>query len=161
MKEEIKKLIDQRIGEARKKEISDKVIRILNVYGHKILRDSYIIEEYEEEEEFPLIVDGNINTVGLYYDFLGSGCNLQLYQNLETTELKITYKGYPVYQELNGEIKMYVPSHEWEEKIKSLFDVTKKRERKLNQAEKAKETKKQDRERSNIIDYLAKFWGFR
>lgn len=172
MENELKRLIEQRTAEARKKDISDKSLRILKSFGTDIIKhiaeesipDMWEWELGSEQDETEINTEDSASSyaVGKYLDMLTTGTNMQIKNDIRDSELKITYHGHIVYQEIGGEIKRYVPMKEWESVIDRFFENAKKKEIKRKKEKKIEEKEKWEKTgRSKLRDYLLKFWGFK
>jgi hypothetical protein len=97
--------------------------------------------------------------IGMYYNGLSRGMNLEiLYLNQEHI-LTVKYEGELVYREVAGELEAYTPSSDWEHKIDQLFPLAKKKE---TTTIKENIEKKKERDRLRKFDFLNKLrkkWG--
>ena len=159
MKEHIKKLIEQRTFEARKKNLTDKAMKVLLMFGQEIKHDSAYFAEDGEEDDLPYS-DGGSESIGSFYDGLSQGSNFQITYLSYEADLKISFNGYTMYQETNGQLIKYAPKEEWENKLESLFVAAKGKEYVVKETDKDLKVIQHQREKFAIMDYLAKFWGF-
>ncbi len=84
-----------------------------------------------DENELPVFDESqNITEVGRIFDGLKYGVHMEIkYLDCKhPKELLVTYKGYPVYCEMDNDLECYVPRDDWEGQIERLYVMAKKRE---------------------------------
>jgi len=138
LKEKVQALIEQRVVEATKKQVTQKLLMIAKYLGKPIISqstfgDKYFDPYYREEE---MIYDDKLSvqdpdewtTVerGYHFDGLKVGINLvitsQTYDE-KVSELKATYNGYLVFAEVEGELKAYAPFPVWEDAVNMFHEA--------------------------------------
>jgi len=145
--------------EATKKNLmgpSGKFGIILQAFGSPVIRhgtslidSTFLKDPYEDDiyEEFSSTASGqqgprayrdeiitadfeNSYNEGLIFDGLSRGIHLEIiYWNVDN-QLRVSYKGYPVYVEVTGELEGYSPFEEWEDIIERLHVAAKQRVKK-------------------------------
>ena len=173
MFEEKEKLIkEKRLGEATVKNLlglEGKFGKILRHFGQSIINQSassyeasYLPDYYEvpDEEKIPEIdEDEVIVEIGKIFDGLRHGYHLEITYLITEKELKVMFKGYLVYKEVDSELECYKPEKEWENIIDHLYKITQKKDKdnkKLILEEKKEILKK---EKLSFIDNLRMRWG--
>jgi len=171
---------EKRTIEATKKNLmgpAGKFGVILQAFGTPVLRQGYssnqhnfIEDPYEDNiyQEFETTISGqngplayrdeisymeseSIHNEGLYFDGLSRGLHLEITYWQADSQLKVMFKGYPVYIEIAGELQCYVPSDSWETFIDKLYSISK------NKIKKNK--KDQEKELENkILEKKINFW---
>jgi len=98
-------------------------------------------------------------TVGMHFDGLGRGMHLEIKYDDATTEFIVTYKGYPVYREVKGELNAYVPHPEWEGWIDQLFKKAREIQRVMKEEEFEGQMKESEKSKENWLREIASRWG--
>ena len=161
MDERINLLIEKRIHEAAKKEITKKSNVIVKAFGQPIIEhqvsyyESLFFDE-SQQEDF-------MTTKGYYYYALNRGINMcikLLFYDFQFSEIKIHFEGELVFHEVDGNVESFIPSETWESKIEQLYEeavvICKKKlkieteEREINKKAKAK----------NYISEFRQKWGY-
>lgn len=175
-KEKINSLIEQRIMEATKKQITQKLLCVSKYLGRKITAQSMFADPLRDhwQTDEDLIYDPNhistndpddwtITDRGFYFDGLKCGINLcvtvLLYDD-KVSELKATYNGYLVYAEIEGEVKAYAPFPAWENALDMFHEAAVQVEKKRMMEH--KEIRQEDN-RQKMQSFWQKFrmlWGF-
>jgi len=116
---------------------------------------------YEEDNEnIPIMDETEATTdIGLQFDGLSRGINLSIIIKFHLREISVYFEGAFVYHEVSGELEMYVPKKEWEEKIEYLYEITKKIDKENKPVEKEQNEKKKEKEKEKILEKLRKTWG--
>lgn len=97
--------------------------------------------------------------IGTHFDGLGRGMHLEIKYDDATTEFTVTYKGYPVYKEVKGELNAYIPHPEWEGWIDQLFNKAKEIQRVMKEEEFKEQMKEAERSKDNWLREIASKWG--
>jgi len=66
--------------------------------------------------------------IGMVFDGLSSGMNLEIRYLKQDNLLTVKHEGRLVYREVAGELEAYVPAPQWEDMVNRLFPLAKKRE---------------------------------
>jgi hypothetical protein len=164
---------DQREREATKKNfmgLEGKFGCILKNMGSPILAQgssmfevSYMDDPYElpdDEDAMPTAdEDESVYKIGMIFDGLRYGTHIEIKYKSDESELLVSYKGYPVYREITGELDSYIPNDEWERKIEDLYDIAKQMDKKRR--EKMGKTKEEEttKERMSFLQKIIKRWG--
>lgn len=92
---------------------------------------SYMDDPWDMQEEGPYQYDsstihdsddlGDPHVVGWIFDGLSRGLHVEIRYLDYAKELTVSYKGYTVFQEVNGELECYAPDSDWEEPLDRLF----------------------------------------
>lgn len=189
MLEKLKIIKEQRLAEAIDRNymgLEGKFGTILKYLGYPIIsqesgyfkqtewKDVYELENEETlPEEDP---DGLIKEIGKSFEGLKYGYHIELsylkegsipvQKNKYRVEyepasrvLKVSYKGYLVYLEAEGELHIFTPMQEWEDIIVTLYGSAKKIQKQYkidNSLEDQKENKKR---KLGFLENLRKKWG--
>jgi hypothetical protein len=73
--------------------------------------------------------------------------------------LTVTYKGYVVYREIEGELESYLPDPEWESAIDRIYESCKKIKKDSKPERDAEKTERTQQERLGFIAKLREKWG--
>lgn len=179
---------EKRTIEATKKNLmgpSGKFGIILQAFGTPVIRQgtslfdsSFLNDPYEEfvyseygstssGQQGPLMYRDEIKTAdadfahneGILFDGLSRGMHLEIVYWHADSQLKVSFKGYPVYIEIAGELEAYAPSQEWEDLIERLHNVSKDKI-KQNKSQQEKELAEKIQERKNAFWQNIKMrWG--
>jgi len=103
--------------------------------------------------------DQPIYELGKHFSALSHGMHLEINFFYDERRLTVTYKGHPVYCEIENELEAYVPLAEWEDKVDELLKIAKMKEHVV--VGKLKEEKKEEENRSilNYLQTLRTKWG--
>jgi hypothetical protein len=173
MNDKEKRIKAQRLIEAASKNLlgaSGKLGSICRYLGEAIkgvggtLYDSY---EYdfdtwgeEDPEDLPTAdIDTSVYSMGYLFDGLSRGMHLEIKYLSYEKKLTCHYKGYEVYQEVEGDLRAYAPFPEWEILIDNLYKTTQTtaRAKKKQMAEEEKAKKM-----THAVSFLQKLkdrWG--
>lgn len=175
--EKLEALIEQRVIEAAKKQVTKKLLCISTNLGKPIISQSFIgnklygtghLQEdlIYDPNRIPIQEPEDWSSVehGYYFDGLRCGINLcitaMIYDG-KVDELKATYNGYLVYGESRGELVAYAPFPTWEDAVDMFYEGA-------LQAEKAKllkereEKKEKNRQKMSIfLDKFKSLWGWK
>lgn len=179
---------EKRTIEATKKNLmgpSGKFGVILQAFGTPVVRhgtglidSTFFYDPYEDfiEEEFqstasgqmgPLTYRNEIKTSdsdftqneGIMFDGLSRGMHLEIVYWNADNQLKVSYKGYPVFVEIAGELEGYAPFEEWESLIEKLFNSAKQRIKQIKQQQEAEKLNKIENNKKNFLQNLRMRWG--
>ena len=67
---------------------------------------------------------------------MGVGTNLEIFIFDNNKKIKVEYNGRNVYEEMAGDLELYVPYKEWEDKIESIYKLCKTKEKNINMLKK-------------------------
>ena len=179
---------EQRTIEATKNNLmgpSGRLGTIVKVFGTAIKRQggslldfSYMDDPYEDfaYHEFETTLSGqpgplmfrdridneedeSVMVEGFLFDGLSRGLHLEITYLLESHRLTVSYQGYEVYREVAGELEVYVPHADWENKIERLFRVAKKHE-KVQKPLLEQELKREvESKKASFWEKMKKRWG--
>lgn len=179
---------EKRTIEATKKNLmgpSGKFGMILQAFGTPITRQGsslldtgYMSNPYDDfvETEYASTLSGQQGPVaqrdeiltfdsdyvfdeGLLFDGMSRGIHLEiLYWNAEN-RLKVSYKGYPVYIEVAGELEGYAPFEEWENIIERLARSAKDRIKQIKKQQEEDARKKMEERKNKFWEVLKMRWG--
>lgn len=130
--------------------------------GGGMFEQSYMPDPYElpDEDDIPMMEeDEQSYEIGLQFDGLSRGMNMTISVQYHLREIMVRYEGRVVYHEVSGELEGYAPDPAWEDKIKTLFALAKKVERKDRPYERKQQAQVADKKRKEILDHLRKKWG--
>ncbi len=104
----------------------------------------------------------NVTELGWYFDGLSRGIHLEIKYSgdeYDRKHLTLTYKGYKVYEEIGGDLEMYVPMEEWEQIIEKLYLVGKKIEAKNRKSDKVESVIETKRSKTQWLQKMRNKWG--
>lgn len=96
---------------------------------------------------------------GLMFDGLSRGMHLEIVYWHAESKLKVSYKGYPVYLEVAGELEGYAPFNEWEQMIDKLYRVAKDRIKVIKQEQEDELAEKVQYKKKAFWQNLRLKWG--
>ena len=85
--------------------------------------------------------------------------HLEIIYKDDSSEMSVYYKGYLVYQDIQGELTCYVPINEWEEWVSSLFKVAKRIQRASKEQEFAEKVAEAEKSKKSWLREIASRWG--
>ena len=146
---------------------SGKLGTIAKYLGSPILRqgvgmmdESFLDDPYETPEEtIPTSEDEYIWEEGLAFDGLSIGVHIEIIYNHNEKKLSATYKGYPVYIEIAGELHTYAPFPEWETQIDKLYDLAHRRREKRKGELRLSVEEQVEAEKMSFLQRLRMRWG--
>jgi hypothetical protein len=174
MNEREKRIREQREMEANRKGImglNGKFGTIVRNLGQPIIshgggmyesnQASYLdFWEEDEEEVMPTFAEEeSVQEIGWHWDGLKYGIHAEIRYLSDKKELLVTWKGFPVYAEVQGELEAYNPSGEWEDKLEEVYRVAKRKEQSYHRAVIMEQ---QQESRANSWQWLEKLrerWG--
>lgn len=175
MREKIKELIEQRIIEATKKQVSSKLNNIARSLGNPIIAstafNNYLPDAWALPDE-DVIYDPTVihdaeeweeENRGFHFDGLKFGVNLvitSLMYGKQVVELKATYNGYLVYAEIEGDLRAYAPFAVWEENMEMFYEGAIAKEKSRMQAEKEQAKEDLKKRFSNFWKSFRMLWGY-
>jgi len=183
-----KVLREKRTIEATKKNlmgIAGKLGLIAQTLGHPIVRQgsglmdqTFLDDPYEDftgSEYAPTVSDqlgpevwrDKINEAsddlvydeGFVFDGLSRGMHLEIRYIHHKQRIDVSYKGFPVYKEVAGELYAYAPFPEWEDLIDRLYKVARdeaKRNKRFKEVQLGQEIEKQ---KTRFWERLRLRWG--
>jgi len=115
-----------------------------------------------DDEELPVTdEDEAIYEIGRHFSGLRAGIHLEITYFKDNKKLEVSYKGYPVYREIENELEMYTPFMEWEDKINKLHEIAKRKEKdKMKEIKEIKKIKERS-EKLNFLEKLRNMWGLK
>lgn len=179
---------EQRTIEATKKNLmgpAGKFGTILQAFGTPIIRQgsgltdsSYLEDPYEDDiykehaptisdQQGPVVYKDEIETAdsdhisheGILFDGLSRGMHLEIaYWNVDN-RLQVSYKGYPVYIEISGELETYVPFDEWESIIERLSKSAKEKVKLIKKQQEEDLGKEIQEKKKSFLKVLRTRWG--
>jgi len=168
---------DQMLKEARTIEamkkgymgLEGKFCTIAKRLGNSIFRQgglyvdrTYLEDPYDqlEADDIPTMDDDEGSyEMGIHFDGLSHGVNLTISVLFHLREITVHYEGQIVYKEIAGELEGFAPVDEWEEKIDSMYAISRNIERELRPFEKKKLIEQADKKRKEIFESLRLKWG--
>lgn len=179
---------EKRTIEATKKNlmgITGKFGTILKAFGHPIIRQGSTLSsvgylddpygdstfaEYETtasgqagpvayRDELLEFDDDGLRESGLLFDGLSRGMHLEVIYWHDENSLTVTYKGYPVYREVAGELEGYAPFDDWENLIDRLFRAAKERLKQIQEQEKQRIREALSAKKRSFLQALRLRWG--
>lgn len=175
-KEKVHALIEQRVIDATKKRLTQKLMLVAEYLGKPIVAQSAFGDRYFDPyvREDPMIYDDDPIPVhdpdewstserGFHFDGLKVGINLvvtALTYDGKLDELKATYNGYLVFAEIEGELKAYAPFPAWEDAVDMFYEAALQREKKRTVE---KREQRQEENRQKMQSFWQKFrmlWGY-
>ncbi len=74
-------------------------------------------------------------------------------------ELRVTWNGYQVYLESEGELKSYSPFTSWEDAVNRLFEYAKPTSEEKSKQEKIKQKDQDKKKALSVVQQLRLLWG--
>lgn len=115
--------------------------------------------EGEEWAEMSEPVGYATTTIGWHFDGLSRGMHMEIKYDDMKSELLLTYKGYPAYKEIKGEIVCYVPNQEWENWVDSLYKKAKEIRRKEQEQEFEQNIRQSEKNKADWWREIISRWG--
>jgi hypothetical protein len=110
--------------------------------------------------EDQVVVDDDGEGEGWSFDGLKWGMHVEIIVNHPESRQTVYYKGYKVFEEIDGDLQVYVPFPEWETLIDKLYILAEKRRGEFQvEKEKEKQRKGKIKERT-FWEKLRYSWGF-
>jgi hypothetical protein len=179
---------EKRTIEATKKNLmgpSGKFGIILQAFGAPVVRQgtslidsTFLNDPYEDDiyEEFSSTASGqqgpsayrdeiktadfeNAYNEGLIFDGLSRGLHLEIVYWHADNQLKVSYKGYPVYVEVAGELEGYAPYEEWESIIERLHSAAKQKVKQNKTQQESEIAEKVQKRKKDFWQNLKMRWG--
>lgn len=163
---------ERRTVEAIQKEymgFQGKFVNIAKNLGNEIVDQGYNDKSFISYDDFwktnendieEIDMDQNIELIGWHYEGLRIGINLEIFIFENNKKIKVEYNGRSVYEETAGDLELYVPNKEWEDRIESIFQLSKSKERNNKQNLKENLKIEFERRKKNLLDELNYKWGF-
>lgn len=127
-----------------------------DMYNVTYLEDPY---QWGEEDEIPLAEDGEITVVGFIFDGLRWGKHIEiLYYEPERT-LRVTYKGYLVYEEQAGALTAYNPFDSWENMIEDIYKLANIKYKEMVENQKIADQEELEKHQKSLWKRLKMLWG--
>lgn len=167
IEQRIKSLVNDRTIEATRKELSKKLQVIVKAFGKPIIEQTVpynALPDFWETKapEIPEINDDHIYLRGYYFDGLNRGVNLCIKMTIydsHLAELRVTYNGYQVFLEGEGELKSYAPFKSWEDAVERLYTYAKPTAEEKVKKELEEKRKENRKKAMTIMDKLRLLWG--
>lgn len=179
---------EQRTIEATKKNLmgpAGKFGIILQAYGTPVIRQgtslvdsSFLEDPFEDfiETEYSSTASGqrgplayrdeisnadteHVYNEGLLFDGLSRGMHLEIVYWHYDSRLQVSYKGYPVYMEIAGELEAYAPTDEWENLIERLAKSGKEKLKSLKKQEEEELGKQIQEKKKTFLQRIKNKWG--
>lgn len=174
--EKIRALIEQRVIEATKKQMTQKLLLIAKFLGRPIIAQSILGNKLDDpwrlEEDIiydptnlPLQDPDEWSTTerGFHFDGLSCGINLcitALFYDRKVEELKVTYNGYMVFAESEGVLRAYAPFPAWENAVTMFHEAAVQKEKKKLIEEKQHKQEDNRRKRESFWQKFRMLWGY-
>jgi hypothetical protein len=150
--------------------VSGKLGMIAKVLGTPIQRQgsplfdtSYLDDPFalHDPDEIPMFngTSEYVVTEGYLFDGTSSGIHMEIKLTTGENKLRVTWKGYVVYDEKAGDLLAYVPNDEWENWIKKLYDRAKESAKKKTEAMKPLIEAETKNQLGRFMDRLRQRWG--
>lgn len=97
--------------------------------------------------------------IGMHFDGLSRGMHMEIKYDEERSELALSYRGYPAYREVMGDIEIYIPDAEWEGWIEKLWILSRDMQRRQKEEEFKKKTEETTKAKDTWLESLMKKWG--
>lgn len=110
-------------------------------------------------DEIKEIQDDIVYEEGFVFDGLSRGIHLEIRYVHHKQKIEVSYKGYPVYKEVAGELYAYAPFPEWEEKIERLYKVAKDEAKKNKRFKEVELGQEIERQKTKFWERLRLRWG--
>jgi hypothetical protein len=169
-KDKILKFVENRRLEAIKDQIGNKMILIVRSLGQKITsvqkpQENYFLyqEEVPEAAGKETISGWTESDYGWYFDGLRFGTNLTITcmgHEDKIFEIKCTYNGYCVFEEIEGNIKSYAPFPEWRNKLEDFYLLSSQREMTKKKLNKTSKIENNQKKMNGIIQKLKLLWNY-
>ena len=176
-KEHIERAVEHRRAQAAERNLTRKLNLIVTTLGQEIRRQGggvgvsgFAFEQQqtldpdwswqldsEDDGQLPVSDEGS-SFMGWQFDGLSSGVNLQICYDKTTENLKASYDGYLVYEEMCNTVVRYLPSPQWEDKLDLLCRIA-ERKAKLKEQDHSDDKKKGRSRLQKVRDYLRSNWG--
>ncbi len=182
IQEKIDRLIEDRKAQAAKKDLTRKIKSIVRAlgfeiicgageggafeggfgYAHEAPQDDWAweLEDDNNQKSLPVMaLESSSRSIGLYFDSLSRGVNLQIHYDEADENIKVMHDGIKVYAAHNGIVETYIPTDKWENHIDSLFIAAGKRVKIKNQSAEDDKVMKKQKMIGKVLDYLRTNWG--
>lgn len=160
IEQKLKELKEQRVTQARKKDLYKKLTTVCVGMGQPIISSTEDYSEFDYFSEEVVESDAGGYVTGYQFYALQFGCNLEILYYPEESNVKVNYNGYKVYEESEGDLQCYTPGAEWEAKIEHWYPAAEKRlkgREEKNQEEALEESKSI---LTKLKEELRMRWGF-
>lgn len=179
--DKIQSLVEKRVIEATKKQLTQKLVLISKYLGRPIIAQTLFSRDFDDRQEEDFIYDRNIpmmefsedrqyavsdwedRDTGFHFDGLRCGINLcittLIYDN-KLDELKATYNGYVVFAEVEGELKAYAPFPAWEDAVEMFYEAAVEIERKKLMEQNAKKKLENQEKMKSFWQKFRMLWGY-
>lgn len=147
--------------------VGGKFTQISKYLGEPIIKqggiysESTTYETFDFEEDNIKTMDENEQTyqIGWQFDGLSRGINLSIIIINHLSEISVYYEGYIVYKEVSGELESYVPTPNWEDSIKKLFEEMQKKQKIQNARSINAKNQNIKNQKNNILQKMREKWG--
>lgn len=132
---------------------------IIGQYSDEYPLDTTGYYEELEDDELPVLeYDQPLNYEGYHFDGLQYGKHIEItcfdYDNL----IKVYYKGYKVYEEINGTIECYNPFNEWEAIVDNLYLKAEKKGKKMMEEKNQENKEAVIKEQKSFFQRMKEKW---
>jgi hypothetical protein len=175
-KDKIARLIEQRVFQATKKQVSLKLTNVARVLGKPIISQSvfnnYLSDAwnmpgedmvYDDNHVYEADEDSSDTHRGWYFDGLKFGINLcvtALVYHDRVVELKATYNGYVVFAEIEGNLKSYAPFPAWEDAVNMFYEGSVTVDRRRQQEESLRKKEEFSKRWGEFWKSFKMLWGY-
>jgi hypothetical protein len=99
------------------------------------------------------------NVIGWLFDGLSRGMHLEIKTDRKARDILVSWKGRMVYKEEGGDLKCYVPSSEWEDKIDILSQQVELKTRKMRKTQRIEDQESEQEEKKGWLQAMKEVWG--
>ena len=176
LEEKLRAFKEQRIIEATKKRLTQKLITIAKYMGRPVIAQHVISNKLDDPwqlQDEVMVYDPTTNILnaedsytsdlGYHFDGLKCGINLcvtSMYFAGKVSELKATFNGYLVFAESEGELKAYAPFPVWENAMDMFYEGAIVQEKKRLSEEKQKRQEDNKRQMGTFWTRFRMLWGY-
>jgi hypothetical protein len=125
------------------------------------LGESYDVYDSPDPDKIPTFDerDSFIELEGYIFDGLSRGMHLEIKYKSESHQLVVSYKGYPVYMEVAGDLYSYAPFPEWEDMIERLYALAEKKFEAYKEVASAQMESEATKRKKSFLQELRLRWG--
>jgi hypothetical protein len=149
---------------------SGKLGMIAKVLGQPIQRQgspmydtSYLEDPYDniDPDKLPQFdgADEFVVTEGYLFDGTSSGVHMEIKLMAAENKLRVTWRGYTVYEEMAGDLLAYVPKEDWEEWVDRLWRRAKDKSKQQIEAQKPLIEEETQSQLGRFLDRMRRRWG--
>lgn len=117
------------------------------------------ITGWEWADRNEIVHEYSVCTIGISWDSLRYGINMEIVYMEEDKELTLNYDGLVVYKEMNNELLAYAPDIKWEVQVERFYKTAKQREKQRELEEQLIDQQKMNKEKQNWLKQMNSKWG--